>query len=170
MSNKDTYTSDEWSMLRSTPTFVSAGVAAADPHGVIGSVQEASAGVAAYAEALGKHPDLELFKALLADQSVPAMPNPQEMMGDGTAEQKMTNFQHAVLTRVSDTVKIVETKGTPEEAAAYRELVNFIGDKVANAATEGGFLGFGGVRVSDKEKSFLAALGGAVQHRLPAAV
>jgi hypothetical protein len=37
-----------------------------------------------------------------------------------------------------------------------------VAETVANAATEGGFLGFGGVRVSDKEKNFLAALAAAL--------
>jgi hypothetical protein len=31
-----------------------------------------------------------------------------------------------------------------------------IAQKAADASTEGGFLGFGGVRVSDKEKAFIA--------------
>jgi hypothetical protein len=169
MADKSTFTSDEWSQLRSTPTFVSAGVAASDPGGVVGAIQEATAGAQAFAEYAVKHADLELFKALASDQSLPAMPSPQELMGTGDAQQQMVNFQHAVLARASETIALLEAKATPAEASAYKDMLAFIGDKVANAASEGGFLGFGGVRVSDKEKSFLAALGDALNHKLPAA-
>jgi hypothetical protein len=169
VSDKSTYTSDEWSLLRSTPTFVSAGVAAADPGGVVGAIKEATAGAQAFAEFAVKHSTLDLFKALASDQSLPAMPSPQELMGTGDAQQQTLNFQHAVLGRVSDTVKVLEAKAAPEETAAYKELLSYVADKVANASSEGGFLGFGGVRVSDKEKSFLAALAGAMEHTLPEA-
>ena len=36
-------------------------------------------------------------------------------------------------------------------------------EKVANAASEGGFLGFGGVKVSEKEKATLAQLSAALK-------
>lgn len=41
------------------------------------------------------------------------------------------------------------------EAAAFKTWLRTISSKVADAATEGGTLGFGGVKVSDKEKATL---------------
>jgi hypothetical protein len=162
MSNKETYTSDEWSLLRSTPTFVAGGVAAADPGGIFSAIKEALAGAGAYAEFATKHPESEFFRALTGDKSIPAMPDPQSLLGQGDPAQQATNFQHAVLARVKDAVAVVAQKGTLDEVAEYKEMVNSVAETVANASTEGGFLGFGGVRVSEKETSFLAALAAAI--------
>jgi hypothetical protein len=162
MSNKESYTSDEWSLLRSTPTFVSAGVAAADPGGIFGALKEATAGASAFAEFAAEHVGVELLRALAEDKSFPAMPDPQSLLGQGDSAQQSTNFQHAVIARSKDALSAVAQKGTPEEAAGYKALLNAVADSVANASSEGGFLGFGGVRVSEKEKSFLAALAAAL--------
>ena len=43
----------------------------------------------------------------------------------------------------------------PTEAAAFKMWLRTISSKVADAATEGGTLGFGGVKVSEKEKATL---------------
>ena len=45
---------------------------------------------------------------------------------------------------------------TPAEAAAYRAMLADVAHKAAEASKEGGFLGFGGVRVSDAEHAFIA--------------
>ncbi len=47
---------------------------------------------------------------------------------------------------------IVDTKA-PGDAAAFKEWWQAISVKVAEASKEGGFLGFGGVQVSDAEKA-----------------
>jgi hypothetical protein len=44
------------------------------------------------------------------------------------------------------------------EAQAFKGWLVSIGQKVAEAAKEGGFLGFGGTRVSEQETSALKAL------------
>jgi hypothetical protein len=44
----------------------------------------------------------------------------------------------------------------PEDAPAFKGWLRDISTKVADAATEGGFLGFGGEKVSDAEKATLS--------------
>jgi hypothetical protein len=46
----------------------------------------------------------------------------------------------------------------PVVASEYRQWVLQAAEKVAMAATEGGFLGFGGERLSEGEKKILAEL------------
>ena len=46
----------------------------------------------------------------------------------------------------------------PGDAAAFKSWLQSIGQHVAEAAKEGGFLGFGGVQVSDAEKATLAEI------------
>lgn len=168
MSDKTTYTSDEWSTLRSTPTFVSAGVAAADPGGIFHAIKEATAGAQAFAEFANSHNSVPLIKAMSDDKSIPAMPSPQDMMGQGDSAAQMANFEAAVIKHAQDAVAIVTAKGTPDEANAYKQMLAFVADKVANAAKEGGFLGFGGTKVSDKEQTFLNTLNSALGVTAPA--
>jgi hypothetical protein len=52
---------------------------------------------------------------------------------------------------------ILDTKA-PEDAPAFRGWLRDISQKAAESGTEGGFLGFGGVAVSDTEKATLAEI------------
>ena len=51
---------------------------------------------------------------------------------------------------------VLANKASPSEAAEYKQWALSIAEKVASAATEGGFLGFGGERVSAAEKALIA--------------
>ena len=46
----------------------------------------------------------------------------------------------------------------PDEAVAFKDWLKQIAQKTAEASTEGGFLGFGGVQVSEAEKATLAEI------------
>lgn len=98
---------------------------------------------------------------LAADRSLPGMPDPKSMLGEGAREQQMSNLKSAVLQRVQAAVALVSAKGSPAEAEAYRQMLVDVAQQAADASKEGGFLGFGGVRVSDKEKAFIAEVKGA---------
>jgi hypothetical protein len=155
MAKQDTFTADEWTLLRTAPSMVAGGVAASDPSGLFASIKEAAAGARGMADALESGGSLELFSALAADRSIPGLPDPKSMVGEGSRDQQMQNFKTAVLERVKSASDLVARKGTPEEANAYRKMLVDVAQKAADASTEGGFLGFGGVRVSDKEKAFI---------------
>jgi hypothetical protein len=59
---------------------------------------------------------------------------------------------------------LVDSKA-PGDAAAFKGWLRQISQHVAEAATEGGFLGIGGVAVSDAEKATLAEISGALDSR-----
>jgi hypothetical protein len=155
MAKQDAFTADEWTLVRLAPSLVSGGMAAADPSGIFSSIKEAAAGAKGMAEAFKSDSGLELFGALAADRSIPGMPDPKSMLGEGNREQQMQNFKAAVLAHVTSAVDTVARKASPAEADAYRELLADVAERAANASKEGGFLGFGGVRVSDKEQAFI---------------
>jgi hypothetical protein len=67
-----------------------------------------------------------------------------------------------VLDRVKSAVSLVSAKGSAAEAQAYKDMLVDVAQQAANASKEGGFLGFGGVRVSDKEQAFIAEVSKAV--------
>jgi len=156
MAKQDAFTAEEWTLLRLAPSLVSGGMAAADPSGIFASIKEATAGVQGMAEAFKSNAALELFSALAADRSIPGMPDPKTLLGEGSREQQMQNFKAAVLDRVKSAADLVARKGSAEEAAAYRKMLADVAERAANASKEGGLLGFGGVRVSDKESAFIS--------------
>jgi hypothetical protein len=156
MAKQDTFTSDEWTLLRLAPAMVAGGMSAADPSGLFSSIKEATAGASGMREAIKAHAGLELFVAFEADRSIPGMPDPKSLLGEGSREQQMNHFKQAVLERVGAAVALVAAKASPAEADAYRDMLVAVARKAAEASKEGGFLGFGGVRVSDKEQAFIA--------------
>jgi plasmid stabilization system protein ParE len=156
MAQRDTFTTDEWNLLRLVPAMVASGTSAAEPSGLFGSIKEAAAGAAGLGEAVKAHAALELFAAFGADRSIPGMPDPATLIGEGPREAQLEHLKNAVLERVRSAVDLVAQKATPAEAQAYRQLLVDVARKAAEASKEGGFLGFGGTRVSDKEKAFIS--------------
>jgi hypothetical protein len=158
MTDRTTFTDAEWMHLRLTPSFVAVGVVAADPSGLFSSISEAMAGARAVTEALNTNRDIALFAAFAADRSPPRVPNIDDMLGRGSDESRMRNFRAVALQHVRDAVDLLQRKGAPNELDAYRQLLLRVADDAANASKEGGFLGFGGVRVSDKERAFIESV------------
>ena len=64
---------------------------------------------------------------------------------------------------------LLATKATPQEAREYRQWALSVAEKVATAASEGSFLGFGGERVSDTEKQLIVQIRTALGDRANAA-
>jgi len=162
MAKQDAFTTDEWTLLRLAPSLVSGGMAAADASGIFATIKEAAAGAHSMADAYKANSGLELFAALAADRSIPGVPDPKSLLGEGTREQQMQNFKNAVLERVKAASGLVASKASAAEADAYRNMIVGVAQTAANAAKEGGFLGFGGVHVSDKEKAFITEVKNAV--------
>jgi hypothetical protein len=158
MAKKEAFSAEEWNLIRVTPVLIMTGVAASDPGGLIGAFKEAYGGVNSMMEALKGSSGLELMSALLAEKSMPTMPDKKQMLGEGSAEQQSANFKTAVMGYVKQALDLVKSKGTPEEAAAYGKMMAGVAERVANSAKEGTFFGFGGERVSAGEKAFLDEL------------
>jgi hypothetical protein len=76
--------------------------------------------------------------------------------GDLAAAQ--TQLRTTALDTLRRAVQIVTAKGAPADVAAYRAFITDVGQRVANAAKEGAFLGFGGERVSEGERTMLASV------------
>jgi len=59
------------------------------------------------------------------------------------------------LQKLAEAIRLLEEKAEPDEVDAYRGFVMGIAERVAHAHKTGGFLGFGGHEVSDKERAAL---------------
>jgi hypothetical protein len=91
------------------------------------------------------------------------MPDLKTLVGEGNREQQIANLKSAVLARIKEAANLISRKATPEETQAYKQMIMGVAEKTANASKEGGFLGFGGVRVSNAEQSFLNEVKAALQ-------
>ena len=158
MAKKESFSAEEWSLIRVAPILVMTGVAASDPGGLIGAFKESFSGVKSMMGAYKENSSLELMGALMAETGMPTMPDKKQMLGEGSLEQQSANFRNAVLGYVKQVLALIKSKGSPEEVAAYEKMMSSVAEHVANAAKEGSFFGFGGERVSAGEKAFLDEL------------
>jgi hypothetical protein len=99
-----------------------------------------------------------LLGSLLADKSAPSLPDFKSMLGEGDKAKQMSNLKTAILGKIRGTLDILKQKASPEEVTSYTAMLSKVADNAANAAKEGGFLGFGGTRVSAPEQAFLDEL------------
>lgn len=60
---------------------------------------------------------------------------------------------------LQDLDSLLARKSTPEEALGFKQWLHGIATRVAEASNEGGFLGFGGEKVSAAEREALASIG-----------
>jgi len=155
MAGRTSFSDEEWNLLRVVPILVASGVSAADPSGLIGTVKEAFVGMSSMMESYKEGGQLELISSLLADKNMPTMPDREALLGEGSPEQQLENLKTAVLGKVREALALLGTKASPEEVAAYKKMIATVAEGTAKASKEGGFLGFGGERVSAGEQSFI---------------
>jgi hypothetical protein len=148
--------------LRAVPAILSAAVSSADPNGLFGALKEAAGGTRGMIESLKTAHGTELADELLADRSLPGLPDPKELIGEGSRDEQMANLRRNAIAKAQSVLGLLDRKATPDETAAYRGMLIQVAEAAANAAKEGGFLGFGGERVSAAEQDFLDELKGAL--------
>ena len=158
MSDQTTFTPEEWSQIRTAPLLVTTGVTVADPSGIFGSMKEAAAGIQAMIASLQAGGPSGLLGSLLADKSSPSLPDFKSMLGQGDKVKQISNLKTAILGKIRNTLDILKQKASPEEVTSYTAMLSKVADNAANAAKEGGFLGFGGTQVSAPEQAFLDEL------------
>lgn len=162
MTTKTDFTSGEWEILRDAPNLVVLAVAFAGASGFFGSIAEAMAPSGTIMEAAQGSNQLlrEICKKEEMTASVDSIKSMAKTGGNFTGLQ--SDLRQEAIARSRAALDLLRQKGTPEDITAYREFLITLGNKVANAAKEGAFLGFGGERVSEPERSLLAELANAV--------
>lgn len=167
MTAKADFTAAEWERLLEAPVIAGMYISMSSPS-VLGSIGESMAIAKTFAASLPQAAGNELLTALLADfqnKETAQLAKPQFDTKDPVQlKQEMTS-------RLQIAVDLLNQKATPEEAQAIRQWLYQVATNVAAATKEGGFLGFGAVRVSDAEKAALVELAGVfgVEPVMPAA-
>ena len=163
MATKTTFTPEEWQLLMQSVMSTGMAVTAADPNGLWGVLKEGMASAGALAKARSDPQTNELIKAIVADITTS---QGRSSIQEGL-RKKLEGAQPAeVKTRLVDTLRqastLLDTKA-PESALAVKNWLQGISERVAEAANEGGTMGFGGVQVSDAEKATLGEISQALK-------
>jgi hypothetical protein len=155
MTTKADFTEDEWATVVRSPIVAGMAITLADPGGPIEVVKETSAVVKfVTGSASEDRDDLvgEVAREVrtLAEQRT----NP---VGDFKPRGALAGKE--VVDEITRAGKIVSAKATPEEAEAFRAWLLDCAQRAADAAKEGGFMGFHAERVSEGEQRRLDSLG-----------
>jgi len=155
MVTKADFTPEEWNALLAAPMLAGMAVTIAEPSGLLGMLQE---GWASAKSMLGakSDPAASQLARLIADdfttsegrQAAQAYVKAQ-LTGKSAAELKPQ-----IINALGSIAGILDAKAGGE-AAAVKAWLNHTATSVAEASKEGGFLGFGGITVSDAEKASL---------------
>ncbi len=155
MTSKTDFTDEEWMRLKRAPFVAGMAISLADPGGPIEAVKETSATLKTVRGAEdGGRGELvgELAREVVADAGQRKNP-----LG-GFKPSGGANAGVEILGELGDVNRIVTEKASPEDAAAMREWLLEAAQEAANAAKEGGFMGFHAERVSEGEQRMLDSL------------
>ena len=157
MTNKNDFTEDEWAQLLRAPMIAGMAISLADPGGPIELTKETLGSLRA---ASSPPSNEELVTAVSHDIMVMTQ-HKQNPMG-GYKFEKGTQAGIQILEELGAVNEVVSAKATPEEAQAWRGWMVAVAQAAADAAKEGGFMGFGAELVSQGERDMMARVAKAV--------
>jgi membrane-bound lytic murein transglycosylase B len=169
MATKADFTPDEWKLLLQTPLLAGVAISAADPSGLIGMVKESMASARALIQAETDPNADALVKAVATEFETSA--------GRGLAQDGVkaaisgAKTPPDIVSKALDSLKeasaLLDAKGG-QDTAPFKTWLASVAKSVAEAAPEGGFLGFGGTQVSAAEKATVAQIAGVLGVPAPA--
>ena len=155
MTAKADFTEEEWARLKRAPFVAGMAISLADPGGPIEAVKETAATLKTVRAAEGG--DRGELVGALATEVVAEAGQRKNPLG-GFKPTGGANAGVEILGELGEVNRIVSAKATEEEASAYREWLQTAAQEAANAAKEGGFLGFHATLVSEGEQRMLDKL------------
>ena len=154
LTSKQDFTDEEWTRIRRAPLVAGVAISLADPGGPIELAKET---VASLRSATLPPSQQELLASVALDVQALA-----QQRRNPLGEFRPRGGQQ-VLEELRGVNELVTAKATPEEVEAFRRWLVAAAQAAADAAKEGGFMGFGAEQVSAGEQQMLdqvrAALG-----------
>lgn len=162
MASRTNFSAEEWGRLLAAPMVAGMAITAADPSGLWGLLKEGLAGGWALLEAKRDPGANALVRAVAEDF---AGGDGRRLAGERVQavfkDAKAGELKSRAVAELRQVAALVDAKA-PQDAAAFKAWLRGVAQKAAEAGTEGGFLGFGGVAVSEAEKATLAEIAGAL--------
>lgn len=157
MLNRSALSEQDWTTIRNTPHLVALAVMTAGRSGLLGSMQEAMTAAKTFFDA--SQGTNELFKEIASQES---MSKVRDELKAKMSELSPESLERSAVSGIHAALAIIRRNGSAEDEAAYKTWLTDIAERIANAAKEGGFLGFGGERVSEAEKAVIAKIEAAI--------
>jgi hypothetical protein len=156
MTSKADFSEEEWTRLKRAPFVAGMSISLADPGGPIEVVKETAATLKTVREAADSGGRGELVDAVAQEAVADARERKNPLHDFKPAKGALAGQE--ILEELGEVNRIVSAKATPEEADAYRDWLRAAAQEAANAAKEGGFMGFHAERVSEGEQRMLDKL------------
>ncbi len=157
MTSKADFTDEEWTRLKRAPFVAGMAISLADPGGPIEAFKETAATlktVLGDAEGGGRG---ELVTAIARDVEAEARAHKSPLAGFKPSKGATAGVE--ILDELGAVNRLVTEKATADDAAAVRRWLQAAAQAAADAAKEGGFMGFHAQRVSAGEQEMLDRLG-----------
>lgn len=150
---RDDFTQEEWQALIAAPSMVGMAVIAASPNHLVGVMKEIFAISMSFVDLIKQHSGNALIQAVVDDvrKRETKLPRPEFMTRPEEARQY-------ALEQVRRAAAVLDAKVAETEGREYRKWLVSVAERVAHAAKEGGFLGFGGEEVSSDEEAAIEEL------------
>jgi hypothetical protein len=163
MTDKSNFTPEEWKLLLESVMMAGIAVTAAEPSGLWGLLKESFASGSALVSAKMDPASNPLIKAVVADfETAEGRSITREGLKEKLTDSKPGEIKAKCIETLRQAGAVVDAKA-PSDAAAFKAWLRQISQHVAEASTEGGFLGFGGVPVSESEKATLTEISSALR-------
>lgn len=146
----------EWNLLVELPELVAIAATSAEADTARRTVDEglaADRGIEA-----GRHSDSALVRAVADELWTDDEPPGGEPKPTAIEFNERRKGLAETLDKARHAAAEMAGRATPEDAAAYRDWLLDIAQQVCEAAKTGGFLGIGGVQVTEREQRFLTDL------------
>jgi hypothetical protein len=154
MTTKADFSEDEWATLVRSPIVAGLAISLADPGGPIEVAKETSA-VLKVVTGSSSEERTDLVGEIAREVRALAQER-KNPVGDFKPRGALAGKE--ILDEIARAAELVSTKASPEEAEAFRAWILECAQSAADAAKEGGFLGFHAERVSQGEKDMLEQL------------
>lgn len=150
MTAKSDFTVEEWARIVRAPFVAGMAISLADPGGPIEAAKESMATL----KSATNPPSREQLLAEMA-LDIQAMVQQRHNPVSGFKPTAGQRPGEQVLDELRAVRGIVAAKATPEEATAFGQWLVTAAQAAADAAKEGGFMGFGAQLVSEREQDML---------------
>ena len=161
MGLKESFTPEEWARVLGAPMLAGIAVTAAEPGGLWGALKESMAVAGAMGRAKAEGGDALIGEIVAAYATAEGRELARGVLKAEARGKQPAEVVDAAVSELQAAAAIVAAKA-PGSAGAFREWLKAIAAAVAEAGTEGGFLGFGGEKVSAAEKATLERLASAL--------
>jgi hypothetical protein len=153
VSTKSDFPEEEWTRILRAPFVAGLSISLADPGGPIEAAKETMATV----KSSTNPPSREQLLAEVALE-LNAMTQQRQNPLKGYKPAKGEAPGEQILDELREVQAIVAARATPEETAAFGQWLLATAQAAADAAKDGGFMGFGAKQVSDGEQAMLDRL------------